>query len=59
MTLYVYTVYICPMTRTRKLIDLPDEVLKKLRILAALNESNAKAYIENLVINHVRKTKIR
>lgn len=47
------------MTRTRKLIDLPDEVLKKLKILAALNDTNSKAYIESLVIKHVHKTKIK
>lgn len=43
----------------KKLVEIPDDVLKKLKILAALNDSNAKAYIELLVINHVRKTKIK
>lgn len=47
------------MTRTRKLIDLPDEILKKLKILAALNDTNSKAYIETLIVNHVNKTKIK
>lgn len=43
----------------KKLVEIPDDVLKKLKILAALNDSNAKAYIETLIINHVRKTKIK
>lgn len=49
-------IYICLM---RKIVDIPDDILKKLKVLAALNDSNAKAYIESLVISHVRKTKIK
>jgi hypothetical protein len=45
----------------RKNIDLPKEVIKKLNILAAEKETNAKNYIEELVLSHLfmnpRKTK--
>jgi hypothetical protein len=45
----------------RKNIDLPKEAIKKLNILAAEHDTNAKNYIEELVLSHLfmnpRKTK--
>lgn len=42
-----------------KRITLPEDVVKKLKILAAMDNNNVKAYIESLVIKHVYKTKIK
>jgi len=38
----------------RKQIDLTDETIKGLKILAAFNDTNPKKYIENLVVQHVK-----
>lgn len=43
------------MEATRKLIDINKIVLKKLNILAALEDTNVKAYIEKLLTNHVKE----
>jgi hypothetical protein len=39
----------------RKLIDIPDEIVKDLKRLALEADTNLKAYIENLVIEHHAK----
>jgi hypothetical protein len=39
----------------RKLIDIPDEILKPLKILAIEEETDLKNYIQNVLVNHVRK----
>tara|TARA_Y100000389_G_C17178384_1_gene372707 strand:+ start:288 stop:422 length:135 start_codon:yes stop_codon:yes gene_type:complete len=41
----------------RKLIDIPDEILKPLKILAIKNDRDLKNYIQDLLISHVRKRK--
>jgi hypothetical protein len=42
----------------RKLIDIPDEILKPLKILAVKKDTNLKNYIQNVLVNHVRKRKL-
>lgn len=37
----------------RKLIDIPDEIVRPLRILAVQNDKSFKKYLEDLLINHV------
>jgi hypothetical protein len=39
----------------KKLIDIPDEILKPLKILAIKNDRDLKNYIQDLLISHVRK----
>jgi len=39
----------------KKLIDIPDEILKPLKILAVLKEKDLKNYIQDILIYHVRK----
>jgi len=39
----------------RKLIDIPDDILKPLKILAVKKDTNLKNYIQNVLVNHVRK----
>ena len=39
----------------RKLIDIPDEILKPLKILDVKKDTNLKNYIQNVLVNHVRK----
>jgi len=41
----------------KKLIDIPDEILKPLKILAIKNDRDLKNYIQDLLISHVRKRK--
>jgi hypothetical protein len=38
----------------RKQIDLTEDVLKGVKILAAYNDTNPKKYIEALIVQHVR-----
>jgi|TARA_B110001452_G_scaffold258863_1_gene254541 hypothetical protein len=39
----------------RKLIDIPDEILKPLKILAINKEKDLKNYIQDILVYHVRK----
>ena len=36
----------------KKLIDLPDEIVKDLKVMAVENDSSFKAFIENLILRH-------
>lgn len=47
----VYRVYM------KKLIDLPDDLLKDLKILAAHADKPVKNYIEGVIIDHIKKKK--
>jgi len=46
--------YVCCM---RKQIDLPDEAIKKLRVLAAKEENttSVKAFIQDIILNFLKK----
>lgn len=39
----------------RKLIDIPDEILKPLKILAVEEDTDLKNYIQDILVYHVRK----
>jgi len=41
----------------RKLIDIPEEIVKPLKILAIKNDTDLKNYIQGLLIAHVLKAK--
>jgi hypothetical protein len=41
----------------RKLIDIPDELVKDLRILAAHADKDVKNYIQDLLVEHIKKNK--
>ena len=41
----------------RKLIDIPDEILKPLKIMAVEEDTNLKNYIQDILVCHVRKGK--
>lgn len=41
----------------RKLIDIPDELVKDLKILAVHADKNVKTYIQNLIIEHIKRNK--
>lgn len=41
----------------RKLIDIPDDLVKDLRILAAHADKDVKNYIQDLLIEHIKKHK--
>jgi len=41
----------------RKLIDIPDELIKDLKRLALEADQNPKLYIETLLINHIKQSK--
>lgn len=36
----------------KKIIDIPDDMLKELKIMAVKNDNNLKQFIENLILNH-------
>ena len=42
----------------RKLIDIPESIVKELKILAIENDTNLKNYIENLLMEHVTKKRV-
>jgi hypothetical protein len=52
----VYIVYICGM---RKLIDLPDDIAKDLKVLAVLADKDLKNYIQDILIEHAKKNRIK
>jgi hypothetical protein len=41
----------------RKLIDIPDDLVKDLKILAVHADKDLKTYIQDLIIEHVKKKK--
>tara|TARA_B100000497_G_C7278007_1_gene193137 strand:- start:217 stop:345 length:129 start_codon:yes stop_codon:yes gene_type:complete len=41
----------------RKLIDIPDEILKPLKIMAINEDTDLKNYIQDVLVYHVRKGK--
>lgn len=43
----------------RKLIDLPEEVVKDLKLLAVLADKDLKNYIQDVLIEHAKKNKIK
>lgn len=43
----------------RKLIDLPEEAVKDLRLLAVLADKDLKNYIQDVLIEHAKKNKIK
>jgi len=42
----------------KKIIDIPDEIVKDLKILAVKNDKNLKSYIQDLVSNHYNLSNI-
>lgn len=43
----------------RKLIDLPEDIAKDLRVLAAIADKDLKNYIQEILIEHAKKNKIK
>jgi len=43
----------------RKQIDIDEETLRGVRVLAAMNDTNTKRYIENIIVQHVKANKIK
>jgi len=43
----------------RKQIDIDEETLRAVRLLAAINDTNPKRYIENIIVQHVKVNKIK
>jgi hypothetical protein len=43
----------------RKLIDLPDDIAKDLKILAVMNDKDLKNYIQDVLIEHAKKNNIK
>ncbi|WP_431129685.1 hypothetical protein [Flagellimonas flava] len=41
----------------RKLIDIPEEIVKDLKILAIQNDKDLKNYIQDLLVQHVEDSK--
>jgi len=42
----------------KKIIDIPDDILKELKLLAVKNDTNLKSYIQNLISNHHKYSNI-
>jgi hypothetical protein len=40
----------------KKLIDIPDEIVKPLKIMAVNNDRDLKNYIQDVLISHVKKS---
>ena len=40
----------------KKLIDIPDEIVKPLKIMAVNNDRDLKNYIQEVLISHVKKS---
>ena len=40
----------------KKLIDIPDEIVKPLKIMAVNNDRDLKNYIQEVLINHVKES---
>ena len=40
----------------KKLIDIPDEIVKPLKIMAVNNDRDLKNYIQDVLINHVKES---
>lgn len=43
----------------RKLIDIPDPVAKDLKLLAVLADKDLKNYIQDVLIEHAKKNKVK
>jgi|TARA_B100000767_G_C19421078_1_gene391995 hypothetical protein len=41
----------------KKLIDIPDEIVKPLKIMAVNNDRDLKNYIQDVLISHVKESK--
>jgi hypothetical protein len=41
----------------KKLIDIPVEIVKPLKIMAVNNDRDLKNYIQDVLINHVKESK--
>ena len=41
----------------KKIIDIPDEILKPLKIMAVEGNRDLKNYIQDLLVNHIRKSR--
>ena len=42
----------------RKLIDIPEEIVKPLKILAVNSDTDLKNYIQDLLIDHVKRQQL-
>ena len=40
----------------KKLIDIPDEIVKPLKIMAVTNDRDLKNYIQDVLINHIKES---
>tara|TARA_Y200000002_G_C22533073_1_gene600600 strand:- start:634 stop:762 length:129 start_codon:yes stop_codon:yes gene_type:complete len=40
----------------KKLIDIPDEIVKPLKIMAVNNDRDLKNYIQDVLISHVKES---
>lgn len=40
----------------KKLIDIPDEIVKPLKIMAVNNDRDLKNYIQDVLINHIKES---
>lgn len=43
----------------RKLIDLPEDIAKDLKILAVMADKDLKNYIQDILIEHAKKNRIK
>ena len=41
----------------KKIIDIPDEIFKPLKIMAVEENRDLKNYIQDLLVNHIRKSR--
>jgi hypothetical protein len=41
----------------KKLVDIPQELIKDLKILAAHADKDVKNYLQDLIIEHIKKNK--
>lgn len=51
MIIFVYIIYTIYTNNMKKIIDLPDELIKDLKILAIQNNKDFKTFIQDTVIN--------
>jgi len=55
----LYTIPLSMAKSIRKQIDIDEETLRGVRVLAAMNDTNSKRYIENIIVQHVKANKIK
>lgn len=41
----------------KKIIDIPDEIFKPIKIMAVEGNRDLKNYIQDLLVNHIRKSR--